>query len=110
MSPTLSTEFPAKAGIQMRANPRPVLEASGSPPARGTRVRGENKALTQIPYDSSLDRVVCLGIGLGHRRWSLAATQILPQGHGQTGLALSFCRTSRRALLFGFARLFGHAP
>ena len=35
MFPTLTAEFPAKAGIQMRANQRTVLKASGSPPARG---------------------------------------------------------------------------
>ena len=60
--------------------------------------------------DSSLDGVVSLRIGLGRSGRSLAPPQILPQGHGQTGLALGFCRTSCRGLAFGFTRLFGHTP
>jgi hypothetical protein len=66
--------------------------------------------MAHCPRDSSLDRVISLRIGMSHSRRRLAATQILPQGHGQTGLTVGFCRTSLRGLSFGFARLFGHAP
>ena len=60
--------------------------------------------------DSSLDRVISFSMRLGHSRRRLAATQILPQRHGQTGLTVGFCRTSLRGLSFGFTRLFGHTP
>ena len=66
--------------------------------------------MAHCPRDSPLDRVVGLRIGIGDSRRRLAATQILPQCDGQTGLTVGFCRTSLRGLSFGFTRLFGHTP